>query len=144
MEKQAGSPSNPPKGAEEVPDPEVSAIPKRRTFTAEYKLGILKQGEESSALGGVGEIVRREGLYSSHLTEWRRQRDSGALVALGTKRGRRPTHNPLSEEVEELRREIAHLKSRLEQAEVIIDVQKKVASLLGLALRSPEFAGSGS
>jgi len=72
-----------------------------------------------------GAILRREGLYSSHLTEWRRERERGALEALERKRGRKPTRNPCSEEVEKLRRENAELKRRLEQAETIIDVQKK-------------------
>jgi transposase len=142
MKTQTGSPAESPRSTEGVPDPEVSATPKRRTFTAKYKLRILKEVEASCTPGGVGEIVRREGLYSSHLTEWRRQRDSGALVALSQKRGRAPTRNPLAHEVEKLQREVARLQGRLEQAEVIIDVQKKVSSLLGIPLTSYERGGS--
>lgn len=137
-----GSPPEPVKGVEGAPDPEVSATAKRRTFTAKYKLRILKEVEESSAPGAIGEIVRREGLYSSHLTEWRKQRDGGALVALGAKRGRKLTRNPLADEVEKLRGEVARLGSRLEQAEAIIDIQKKVSSLLGIPLKSYELGGS--
>jgi transposase len=142
MKTQAGSPPEPTKGAEGVPDPEVSAIPKRRTFTAKYKLGILKEVEACKAPGAIGAIVRREGLYSSHLTEWRKQRDSGALVALGKKRGCAPARNPLAEKVEQLQREVDRLQGRLAQAEVIIDVQKKLSSLLGIPLKSQEFGGS--
>ena len=127
-----------------VPNPEVAAIPKRRTFTAKYKLEILKQVEASNEPGAVGAILRREGLYSSHLTEWRKERERGALAALEKKRGRKPTRNPLADEIEKLRRENAQLKRRLEQAETIIDVQKKVASMLGIPLKSPPSDGSDS
>ena len=129
----------------EVPDPEVSAIPKRRTFTADYKLDILKQVDAcKDRPGSVGELLRRQGLYSSHLTEWRKERDRGALDALGKKRGRKPSRNPLADEVEKLQRENLELRRRLERAEVIIDVQKKVASMLGIPLKSPPSDGSGS
>jgi transposase len=129
----------------EVPDPEVSSIPKRRKFTAQHKLDILKRVDAcKDQPGAVGALLRREGLYSSHLTEWRKERDRGALEALEKKRGRKPSRNPLSGEIEKLRRENAELKRRLEQAEVIIDVQKKVASILGIPLRSPPFDGNGS
>lgn len=111
----------------EVPDPEVSAVPKRRTFTGSYKLEILKQVDAcKDRPGAVGELLRREGLYSSHLTEWRKERERGALDALGKKRGRKPSRHPLADEVEKLRKENLELKRRLEQAEVIIDVQKKL------------------
>lgn len=122
MEKLGSSSSE---GIAAVPDPEVAAVPKRRKFTARYKLEILKQVEAAKEeAGAVGSILRREGLYSSHLTEWRKERDRGALAALERKRGRKPTRNPLSDENEKLRREVAQLKRRLEQAETIIDVQK--------------------
>jgi transposase len=128
-----------------VPDPEVSAIPRRRSFTADYKLEVLKQVDAcKDRPGAVGELLRREGLYSSHLTVWRKERDRGALDALGKKRGRKPSRNPLADEIERLRRENLELKRRLEQAEVIIDVQKKVASMLGIPLKSPLSEGSGS
>ena len=118
-----------------VPDPEVPAKPKRRQFTAEYKRSILDQAEACRDEGAIGALLRREGLYSSHLTAWRRQRDQGELTALGPKkRGRKPTANPLAEENQRLRTQNARLSRRLEQAELIIDVQKKVSALLGISL----------
>ena len=118
-----------------VPDPEVPAKPKRRQFTAEYKRSILDQAEACRDDGAIGALLRREGLYSSHLTAWRRQRDQGELTALGPKkRGRKPTANPLAEENQRLRTQNARLSRRLEQAELIIDVQKKVSALLGISL----------
>lgn len=120
----------------EAPNPEVSAVPKRRTFTAAYKKAILEEVDACAEPGGIGAVLRREGLYSSHLTEWRKERDRGTLSALGKKRGRRPSRNPLSDEVEKLRRDNAELKGRLDQAELIIEVQKKLSSMLGI-LKSP-------
>lgn len=118
-----------------VPDPEVPAKPKRRQFTAEYKRSILDQAEACRDEGAIGALLRREGLYSSHLTAWRRQREQGELTALGPKRrGRKPTANPLAEENQRLRTQNACLSRRLEQAELIIDVQKKVSALLGISL----------
>lgn len=142
MEKQNRSAEEAPTATAGVPNPEVSATPKRRTFTAKYKLDILEEVEACQQPGEVGAILRREGLYSSHLTEWRKERERGALEALGKKRGRKPARNPLVGELEALRRENAHLKRRLEQAETIIDIQKKISSLLGL--RMPQLAESGS
>lgn len=129
MEK---SSNNSASSTNETPDPEVSAVPKRRTFTADYKKDILEEIDACDEPGGIGAILRREGLYSSHLTEWRKERDRGGHAALGKKRGRKPSRNPLSDEVEKLRRDNAELKRRLEQAELIIDVQKKVSSMLGI------------
>lgn len=118
-----------------VPDPEVPAKPKRRQFTAEYKRSIVEQAEACRDEGVIGALLRREGLYSSHLTTWRRQREQGALEALAPKkRGRKSTANPLAEENQRLRVENARLSRRLEQAELIIDVQKKVSALLGISL----------
>ena len=105
-------------------------------LTSGYKKAILEEIDACTEPGGIGVIVRREGLYSSHLTEWRKERDRGVLSALGRKRGRKPSRNPLSDEVEKLRRDNAELKRRLERAELIIDVQKKVSSMLGI-LKSP-------
>ena len=108
-----------------VPDPEVPDKATRRRFTAEYKLRVLREAEGYEAPGEVGALLRREGLYSSHLTTWRRQREQGALEALTPKqRGRRAPH-PLSRRVAELERETVHLQRRLKQAEMIIEVQKK-------------------
>lgn len=118
-----------------VPDPEVPAKPKRRQFTAEYKRSIVAQAEACRDDGAIGALLRREGLYSSHLTAWRRQREQGELDALAPKRrGRKSTANPLTEECQRLRKENARLSRRLEQAELIIDVQKKVSALLGISL----------
>lgn len=118
-----------------VPDPEVPAKPKRRQFTAEYKRSIVAQAEACRDDRAIGALLRREGLYSSHLTAWRRQREQGELDALAPKRrGRKPTANPLTEECQRLRKENARLSRRLEQAELIIDVQKKVSALLGISL----------
>lgn len=144
MEKSSGSASKSTSGTAEVPNPEVSAVPRRRRFTAQYKLDILKEVEASQEPGAVGAILRREGLYSSHLTEWRKERDRSALEALGKKRGRKPTRLPHADELESLRRENAQLQRRLEQAELIIDVQKKVSSMLSLSPRSAQPAGNDS
>ena len=121
--------------AARVPDPEVPAKPKRRQFTAEYKSSILDEVETCRDEGAIGAVLRREGLYSSHLTTWRRQREQGEREALTPKkRGRKSTANPLAEENQRLRTENIRLSRRLEKAELIIDVQKKVSALLGISL----------
>ena len=115
----------------EVPDPEVVPRAKRRQFSAEYKLRIVTEADHCTQRGEIGALLRREGLYSSHLTTWRKQRDQGQLQGLTPqKRGRKP--DPQAAELARLQRENAHLRRRLEQAELIIDVQKKVAQMLGL------------
>lgn len=112
-------------GVTPPPDPEVLAKPVRRRFTAEYKRRVLQEADACEAPGQLGALLRREGLYSSHLTDWRRQRDLGILTALGPKkRGRRARH-PLARQVVELERENGRLRRRLQQAETIIEVQKK-------------------
>jgi len=115
------------------PDPEVVAKAKRRTFTAEYKLSILREAEAAaSTRGGIGALLRREGLYSSLLATWRRERANGILEALTPqKRGPKSRRNPMEEEVQKLRRQNARLAEDLRKAHIIIDVQKKVAALLG-------------
>jgi transposase len=118
-----------------IPNPEVPANPKRRQFTAEYKRLILDPAEACRDEGAIGALLRREGLYSSHLTTWRRQREQGERQALSPKkRGRKSTANPLAEENQRLRADNARLSRRLEQAELIIDVPKKVSGLLGISL----------
>ena len=112
------------------PDPEVAPKAKRRQFSAEYKLRILAEADACTKRGEIGALLRREGLYSSHLDKWRTQRDRGALAGLrGQKRGRKP--DPQAAEIARLQRENEQLRSRLDRAEHIIDVQKKLAQLLG-------------
>ena len=122
-----------------VPDPEVSDKAVRRRFTAKYKLSILQQADACKDTGGIGALLRREGLYSSHLTDWRRQRDEGSLAALTPKqRGRKPAPvDSATLENERLRKDIARLEKRLKQAELIIDIQKKVSQVLGITLATP-------
>ena len=116
--------------------PEVSEKPARRRFTAEYKARILDEADRCTEPGQLGELLRREGLYSSHLTNWRRQRDEGLSPK---RRGRKPIPNKKErQELERLRRENKRLAERLRQAEVIIDVQKKVSEMLGLPTAQDE------
>lgn len=117
---------------EDTPDPEVSAKPKRRLFSAEQKQRILEETDRALAQGGnVGAILRREGVYSSTLHGWRQERDRATKQAFSQKRGPRPAKNPLAAENEKLRRQNQRLQEELEKAHIIIDVQKKVARLLG-------------
>lgn len=112
------------------PDPQVVPKAERRKFSAEYKLRILTEADECTVRGELGALLRREGLYSSHLDKWRKQRERGALAGLrGQKRGRKP--DPQAAEIARLQRENEQLRSHLERAERIIDVQKKLAQLLG-------------
>ena len=106
--------------------PELLDRPRRRTFTAQTKLRVLAETDGAADVGGIGAILRREGLYSSTLTDWRRQRDSGALGALTpAKRGpKSAARNPLAAELVQARRENARLGRRLEHAEAIIEIQK--------------------
>lgn len=130
----------------EAPDPEVTARAARRRFTAAYKLQILRTADACAGAGEVGTVLRREGLYSSHLTTWRRQRDAGSLAALAPKKRGRPAawSAPLARRIAELERDNAALTRRLHQAETIIDVQKKLCTLLGIPLNPPESDGSAS
>lgn len=114
-----------------VPSPEVAPKAKRRTFSAEYKLRILDQAAACRTPGERGALLRREGLYSSHLTHWRRELRKGALNGLTPKK-RGPKGDPLAMENAQLKREIARLQAKLERAETIIEVQKKLSQLLGL------------
>jgi transposase len=122
------------------PNPEVVAQAKRRRFTAEYKRHILDEADKAKGSGGVGALLRREALYSSLLTAWRREREAGVLQALTPqKRGPKSKHDPIADENQQLRRQNQHLAEELRKAEIVIDVQKKVASLLGLmAAPGPE------
>jgi transposase-like protein len=120
------------------PDPEVPERAARRRFTAEYKLQVLQHADVCAGTGEVGALLRREGLYSSHLTTWRRQRERGSLAALSPKQRGRPAGppSPLARRVAELERENARLTQRLQQAETIIAVQKKLSEALGIPLPS--------
>jgi transposase-like protein len=117
-----------------VPDPEVKATKPRRRFTAKYKLGILAEIDACTSKGQIGAILRREGLYSSNLTTWRRQREEGILNGLSPrKRGRKAKEiNPLAKRVAELERENRKLDKKLKQAEIIIEFQKKISQMLNL------------
>jgi transposase-like protein len=117
-----------------IPEPEVVPQAERRQFTAKYKLRILEKADSCNGAGELGALLRREGLYSSYLSRWRRQRDQGQLQALASKkRGRKnATQDQRAEELVELRRENRRLQLRLEQAETIIEIQKKLSHLLGL------------
>ena len=122
------------------PDPEVPEKAVRRRFTVEYKLNILQQAEACRDERGIGALLRREGLYSSHLTTWRRQRDMGVLSGLKPKpRGRKanPIH-PIQVENLQLRKENSRLQRRLKRAELIIDIQKKISQMLGIPLKNPQ------
>ena len=113
------------------PDPEVPAKPERRKFSAEGKKRILEETDRAGEHGGVGAILRREGIYSSTLHGWRKERDAAVRKAFSQKRGPQPQRNPLSSENEKLRRRNQRLQEELEKAHIVIDVQKKVAKLLG-------------
>ena len=115
-------------------NPELFERPRRRTFTAKEKLRILHEADQAAGTGEIGALLRREGLYSSALTDWRRQRDAGILNGLSpVRRGPKPSEpNPLTAELAKAQQEIGRLQLRLERAEAIIDLQKKLSDLLGL------------
>ncbi len=119
------------------PDPEVVAKPKRRRFSAEYRLRVLEEAERCREPGDVGRLLRREGLYSSHLTAWRKARRKGSLRGLASnKRGAKPAmRNPLDAKVRELEAKVVRLEKELHTAHTILDVQGKVAGLLGFNLK---------
>ena len=116
-----------------VEDVQVAARPRRRTYTAEYKRRILKEADACATPGAVGALLRREGLYSSHLVVWRRARGRGELAALAPKkRGRKPTPiDPRDRKISELERQLAQMTGRAERAEALVDAQKNLAALLG-------------
>ena len=116
------------------PDPEVPAKVQRRRFTAEYRLRIVKQADACKKPGELGTLLRREGLYASHVTTWRRQREQGELVA-GRARKRGPVPKPSDPRVKQLEGENRRLQRKLQRAETIITLQKKVAEILGIPLK---------
>ena len=118
---------------------EVLEKPVRRRFTAEYKQRILAEADGCTEPGAIGELLRREGLYSSHLSKWRTQREEGITNGLSKQRGRKAQgKNPLAEENARLQKEINRLQASLTQAQTIIEVQKKLSQLLGLSENPPQ------
>jgi transposase-like protein len=117
----------------------VPEKPARRHYSAEYKLRILAEADRCEGPGTLGALLRREGLYSSHLSTWRKQREQGILDGLAPRRrGRKPKRrDPLVEENQRLQRENQRLLARLEKAETIIEFQKKLSQLLGIPLNNP-------
>lgn len=132
-----------PKFATPHPDPEIPAKARRRHFTAEYKRHIVELAKATTEPGAIGALLRREGLYSSNLVEWRRQYREGALAQFkDKKRGRKADPKAAERKrIEELERENARLRRKLEQAESVIEIQKKVSSLLGINLETDEDTG---
>lgn len=116
---------------------EVVAKAMRRKYTSEYKLGILREADGCTKTGEIGALLRREGLHSSNLVSWRRQREKGELSALSPrKRGPVPKEkNPLAAKVAALEKETMRLKARAERAEALVELQKKVSEILGIELK---------
>src|SRR5436189_651913 len=127
--------------AERVPDPELVEQAKRRKFTAKYKLEILTKADACTKPGEVGELLRREGLYTSHLTYWRKQRRDGALKELGRPRGRKPADRR-DAEVVELRRRAERAEAELQKAKKVVEIQGNVSALLEQMLGTEGESGS--
>jgi transposase-like protein len=137
--------AGPPERDAENGTNEVLAHPKRRKFTSEYKLRIVREAEKCRGASAIGELLRREGLYSSHLVNWRKLAEQGQLDGLTRKRGRKGKKaDPGAKEMEKLRRENERLKADLEEARILLDFQKKVAGMLGVRLNRPPNADDGS
>src|SRR4030095_2430498 len=132
MSQDSSSSSKPGKASPTKVDPEVNAKPERRQFSAEYKRRILEEADACTEPGQIGALLRREGLYSSNLINWRKQRAEGSLKALSPKK-RGPKPDPVANENAALRRRIERLEAELKRAETIIEVQKKLSDLLGLS-----------
>lgn len=130
------SPGAEPSGGSVLPDPEVPDRPVRRRFTAEYKRRVLQEADRCQP-GELGALLRREGLYSSLLSKWRQQRERAEREALAPKkRGRKPNRrDPAAEHIAELERENQRLRKHLQEAEAIIEVQKKISDLLGIVTK---------
>ncbi len=126
-----------------VPDPELVERAKRRRFTAEYKLAVLREAEECTQPGEVGALLRREGLYSSHLAEWRKQRKAGSIKALSRPRGRKPADRR-DAQIAVLVRRAERAEAELRKARKVIEVQGNVSALLGQLLEPRGATGPGS
>lgn len=114
------------------PDPEVSPKKTKRKFSVQYKLRILEEADACTDKGQIGALLRREGLYSARLTEWRKQREQGMLQGLSPKKGRKPNNNKAEQErIQQLERENARLQVELKKAQAVIEVQKKISEILG-------------
>jgi transposase len=122
-----------------VPPTEVHPKAKRRTFSAEHKRRILAEVDACSEPGAIGAVLRREGLFSSHLVEWRRARERGQLEALAPKKRGPKTSPPdaRDREIEELQQKLTRVTARAERAEALVEIQKKVAALLGTPFAAP-------
>jgi len=133
-----GAPVAEPVSVEPTPGSEVVAKAQRRRFTAEYKRRMVREAERCTAPGAIGALLRREGLYSSHLTTWRAARDRGELAGLAPKkRGPKASlPDPRDKKITELERSEQRWKKRAERAEALVEVQKKVAALLGTPFES--------
>jgi transposase len=126
-----------------LPDPELVERPRRRRFSAEYKLRILSEADACRRPGEIGALLRREGLYTSHLTYWRKQREAGALKELGRPRGRKPADRR-DQEIAELRRRAERLEAELVKARKVIEIQGNLSALLEQMLGTEGASGRGS
>jgi transposase-like protein len=125
-----------------IPNPEVSMKNGHRRFSASYKVRIVREADACTQVGEVGALLRREGLFSSQLTDWRRQYRKGIEAALtDDKRGRKPSRNPLTDEVERLQRELDRTQKKLKRAETIIEFQKNLSEMLGISPTSISIEG---
>ena len=132
--ERSGGAANGDPATRRVPSAAVPEKPKRRSYTPEYKVRMVEEADACTQLGEIGALLRREGLYSSHLTDWRREYRSGAVERLARRRRGPKGKDPLVRQKEELEGQVARLQQRLRQAERIIEVQKKVSELLGIPL----------
>jgi transposase len=130
-------------GAGEVPNPELVERATRRRFTAKYKLEILEKADVCTKPGQIGELLRREGLYTSHLTYWRKQRKDGALAELGKSRGRKPADRR-DQEMAELRRRLERSEAELAKARKVIEIQGNLSALLEQMLSTEGASEPGS
>jgi len=123
-----------PDGAEPgAPDPELAERAKRRRFSGEYKLAVLREADGCSEPGAIGALVRREGLYSSHLAAWRKQREQGTLAGLSRQRGRSKA-DPRDQQIVALRRRAERAEAELAKTRRVVEVQGNVSALLGQLL----------